>query len=99
MTDSDNTVTLDKPIQRAGQAIDAITLRKPTAGELRGLQLVAVLQMDVDALSVLIPRIATPTVHKPDVLQMDPADLTALGIVVSGFLQQKVVQQVVSQLQ
>lgn len=82
-------VELDRPIQRAGQAIAALQLRKPTAGELRGLSLVAVLQMDVDALATLLPRISTPTIHKPEALAMDPADLLACGIVVSGFLQQK----------
>lgn len=82
-------VPLDRPIQRAGQTIDTLQLRKPTAGELRTLSLVAVLQMDVDALATLLPRISTPVIHKPEVLAMDPADLLACGIVVAGFLQQK----------
>ncbi|MBX9612436.1 MAG: phage tail assembly protein [Burkholderiales bacterium] len=84
-----NTVHLDQPIRRDGQVIDILTLRKPAAGELRGLSLVAVLQMDVDALSNLLPRISNPTIHKPEVLAMDPADILAAGIVVAGFLQQK----------
>ncbi len=87
--DTANQVTLDRPIQRAGQTIDALQLRKPTAGELRGLSLVSVLQMDVDALATLLPRISAPVIHKPEVMAMDPADLLACGIVVSGFLQQK----------
>lgn len=89
MTTEANTVPLDQPIKREGQVIDAITLRKPAAGELRGLSLVSVLNMDVDALSALLPRISTPTIHKPEVLAMDPADILAAGIVVAGFLQQK----------
>lgn len=89
MTNEANTVPLDQPIKREGQVIDAITLRKPAAGELRGLSLVSVLNMDVDALSALLPRISTPTIHKPEVLAMDPADILAAGIVVAGFLQQK----------
>ncbi len=88
-TDPANTVTLDQPITRQGQTIPALNLRKPAAGELRGLSLVSVLQMDVDALAVLLPRITTPTVHKPEVLAMDPADMLAAGIVVAGFLQQR----------
>lgn len=82
-------IALDRPIQRAGQTIDALQLRKPTAGELRGLSLVNVLQMDVDALAALLPRISTPVIHKPEVMVMDPADLLACGIQVGGFLQQK----------
>lgn len=87
--DTADLVALDRPIQRAGQTIDALQLRKPTAGELRSLSLIAVLQMDVDALATLLPRISTPTIHRPEVMAMDPADLLACGIVVSGFLQQK----------
>lgn len=87
--DTADQVELDRPIQRAGQTITSVHLRKPTAGELRSLSLVAVLQMDVDALATLLPRISTPTIHKPEVMSMDPADLLACGIVVSGFLQQK----------
>lgn len=87
--DTPNLVVLDRPIQRAGQTIAALQLRKPTAGELRGLSLVAVLQMDVDALATLLPRISAPVIHKPEVMAMDPADLLECGIQVSGFLQQK----------
>ena len=87
--DTADLVVLDRSIQRAGQSIDALQLRKPTAGELRGLSLIAVLQMDIDALATLLPRISTPTIHKPEVMAMDPADLLACGIQVSGFLQQK----------
>ncbi len=89
LVNPDHQVTLDRPIQRAGQTIAALQLRKPTAGELRGLSLVAVLQMDVDAIATLLPRISAPTIHKPECLAMDPADLLACGIVVAGFLQQK----------
>ncbi len=88
-TQAPHTVDLDQPIQRQGQTIATLALRKPTAGELRGLSLVSVLQMDVDALATLLPRISTPTVHKPEVLAMDPADVLAAGIVVAGFLQQR----------
>lgn len=88
-TESADLIVLDRPIQRAGQTIAVLQLRKPTAGELRGLSLVSVLQMDVDALATLLPRISAPVIHKPEVMAMDPADLLACGIVVSGFLQQK----------
>jgi len=87
--DTEDQITLDRPIQRAGQTISALQLRKPTAGELRGLSLVNVLQMDVDAIATLLPRISVPTIHKLECLAMDPADLLACGIVVAGFLQQK----------
>lgn len=87
--ESADQIVLDRPIQRAGQTIASLQLRKPTAGELRGLSLVTVLQMDVDALATLLPRISTPLVHKPEVLAMDPADLLECGIKVAGFFQRK----------
>ena len=83
------TIHLDTPIVRDGQTIERIELRKPAAGELRGIVLLALLQMDVDAIASLLPRISTPMVTKPEALAMDPADLLAVGVEVAGFLQQK----------
>lgn len=42
-------ITLETPLQRGEQTINDITLRKPSAGELRGLSLVSLLQMEVTA--------------------------------------------------
>lgn len=83
------TVPLDTPIQRGEQKIESVTLRKPAAGELRGTSLTALLQMDVDALTVVLPRISEPALTQADVRKMDPADLVQLGGTVAGFLLQK----------
>jgi hypothetical protein len=81
------TITLDTPVLRdGGPAITSVTLRKPKAGELRGVSLAQLLQLDVDALQTVLPRITSPILHKPDVAQMDPADLVQIGTVVAGFL-------------
>lgn len=85
----DNTVTLDTPIRRGTTSIDSITLRKPNSGELRGVSLAELLQMDVNSLVKVVPRISTPTLTAVEVTSMDPADLFALGTKVSGFLLQK----------
>ena len=85
-TKDPNTVQLDTPIKRAGGNITHITLRKPTAGELRGVSLAELLQMKVDALQAVLPRITTPMLHKQDMASLDPADLVNLGTVVVGFL-------------
>ena len=81
-----NTVQLDTPIKRAGGNITHITLRKPTAGELRGVSLAELLQMKVDALQTVLPRITNPILHKQDMATLDPADLVNMGTVVVGFL-------------
>ncbi|MGR2709572.1 phage tail protein [Pseudomonas sp. IB20] len=85
----DNTVILDMPIRRGTSTIDSITLRKPNSGELRGVSLSELLQMDVNSLVKVVPRISSPTLTPIEVNSMDPADLFALGTKVSGFLLQK----------
>jgi hypothetical protein len=80
------TITLDTPIQRGDQTIIEVGLRKPSAGELRGVSLTDLLQLSVDALSLVLPRITTPTLLKHEIHAMDPADLVQLGGAVAGFL-------------
>jgi hypothetical protein len=80
------TVELDTPLQRGKQTIDAITVRKPLAGALRGVTLMDVMQMDVQALTKVLPRITDPALTEAEIRNMDPADLVQLGTVVSGFL-------------
>ena len=79
-------IPLDTPIQRNGQTITHVQVRKPNAGALRGLSLVEVLQMNVTALQALLPRVTEPPLLKAEVATMDPADLVALGTEVVGFL-------------
>ena len=80
------TVTLDNPLQRGDETIKKVTLRKPTAGEYRGTTMTAVYNMDPLALSVVIPRISSPTIHKQEFLAMDAEDAAALGGEVVNFL-------------
>lgn len=79
-------IELDTPITRKGGDVTTITLRKPKAGELRGLSLTDILQMDVNALGKLLPRISDPMLTEAEVQAMDPADLVQLGGEVAGFL-------------
>lgn len=74
------TVTLDTPIVRGEQTITKLELRRPKSGELRGIDIAALLQqMDYGAVERLLPRISTPTLTTADVAQLDPADLVAIG--------------------
>lgn len=82
-------ITLDTPIQRGDTTITDVQLRKPQSGELRGLNLADVLQMDVNALTKLLPRITTPSLTEAEVCNLDPADLLQLGSKVTGFLMTK----------
>lgn len=82
-------VKLDEPIKRGEQVIKEIELRRPRAGALRGLSLMNVANMEVATLIKLLPRISNPALTEHDVQNMDPADLTALGVEVASFLPQK----------
>ncbi|RQU48394.1 tape measure chaperone protein [Burkholderia phage Milagro] len=84
-----NTHTFDTPIVRGEQTITHVTLAKPSAGALRGTSLAALVNLDVDALRKVLPRISTPTLTEMDVTLMDPADLVALGGIFAGFLMPK----------
>jgi hypothetical protein len=88
-TPNPNTVTLDTPLTRGNQTITEVTLRKPSAGELRGTSLQALCNLDVDALSKVLPRITTPMLTDADVARMDPADLVQMGALFAGFLAPK----------
>ncbi|WP_062731901.1 phage tail assembly protein [Sphingobium abikonense] len=83
------TITLDAPIVRGEQTIETLQLRKPKSGELRGLSLVDLGQLKVDALTKLLPRIAMPVITEADAANMEPADLLACGAEIGSFLLQK----------
>jgi hypothetical protein len=79
-------VVLDTTIARGDTTITSVELRKPNAGELRGISLSDLLNMDVVALQKVIPRISKPMLTEADIQQMDPADLLQLGTEVASFL-------------
>lgn len=86
---NEETVALDTPIVRGEHSITSVSLRKPMAGELRGVSLIELMQMDVLALRKVLPRITTPSLTDIEIGRMDPADLVQCGVAVSGFLLQK----------
>ena len=55
------------------------------SGELRGLKLTDVLQMDVTAMITLLPRITSPAILPDEAASLDPVDLMALSAKVVGF--------------
>jgi len=83
------TVTLDAPIKRGEETITALTLRQPSAGELRGVSLLDLAQLDVTALHKVLPRITTPTLTEHDISRLCPADLLAIGAEMAGFFARK----------
>ncbi|MFC4256696.1 phage tail assembly protein [Altererythrobacter xixiisoli] len=90
------TITLDTPIQRGETTIETLQVRKPAAGELRGLSLSQLLNLDYGALEKLLPRITIPNLTALEVAALDPSDLTQLGTEVMDFLLPKATKAAVS---
>lgn len=86
---NEKTVTLDTPIQRGKTVIDSLVLRKPQSGALRGTRLQALMDMDVNAMMVVLPRVTTPALTQQEINEMDPADLLSLSVEVVYFLLKK----------
>lgn len=73
-------VTLSNPVTIDGESVSKINLRKPMVGDLRGLKLTNVLQMDVDALTRLLPRITNPPLNESQISsELEPDDFTELA--------------------
>lgn len=79
-------IPLEEPIKRGEDEITAVEIRKPNSGALRGVSLRELLDLDVNALIKVLPRISTPSLTEVEVAGMDPADLTTLGSEVVSFL-------------
>ena len=88
MTDKTNekAVTLETSIKRGDTDITSVTVRKPQAGALRGIRLQALMDMDVNALMAVLPRVTNPTLTMQEINEMDPADLLSLSVEVITFL-------------
>lgn len=82
-------VPLQTPIVRKAGTIDTVTIMRPRVGDMRGLLLAEILQMKVETIAKLLPRITVPTLIAAEVEDLDPADLVALSIEVAAFLAPK----------
>ncbi|QNH50180.1 phage tail assembly protein [Acinetobacter venetianus] len=79
------TIQFDYGFKRGESTIKEVTIRKPKTGALRGLTLSDLLQLDVNAIATLTPRITSPTMSTNDVYDLDPSDLTKIGKEIISF--------------
>ncbi|WP_223509150.1 phage tail assembly protein [Rahnella sp. GSA61A] len=86
---NENVVILEEPIKRGDTLITQIEIIKPNAGHLRGIGLAALANADVDALTVILPRITVPNLTAQDCKSLNLPDLIALAGKVIGFLSPK----------
>lgn len=92
-TTTPNTVTLEHPIRRADSTIETVTLRCPTAGELRGISLLELMNLNTDAIIKVLPRITAPALAEVELKQMRPADLVQMATEVVSFLVPKAAKE------
>ncbi|WP_024554772.1 phage tail assembly protein [Franconibacter helveticus 513] len=83
---TETTVTLDSPIVRGTTTITEIVVRKPNSGALRGARLQALMDMDVDSMMLVLPRVTTPSLTKAEVAMLEPGDLLQLSLELVSFL-------------
>lgn len=86
-------VLLDKPLKRGDTEITTITLRRPLGGALRGTSTRRLLDMEVDDVNTVLPRISEPALTPNDLAVMDGADILKLSSEVAAFLLPKAVKQ------
>ena len=83
------TVTLATPIVRGETTIATLNLRKPRAGELRGLSMQDVLTSDASALLKLIPRISDPPLTQNEADDLEVNDFSEIAGAIRGFFMTK----------
>ena len=88
---------LETGFQRGDETITKVTLRKPKAGELRGLNLQDLFQADVSAVLTLLPRISDPIMTPQECADLDPIDLMELGGAIKGFFMNKAMREMIGQ--
>lgn len=86
---TEKAIVLDTPIARGKEEITSVIIRKPQAGALRGTRLQALMDMDVNAMMTVLPRVTTPSLTAQEINEMDPADLVSLSVEVVTFLLKK----------
>ncbi len=80
-------ITLSEPIKRGETLITEIILRKPKAGELRGLSVQDLMTARATAVLDILPRIAMPPITQPEAENLEAEDLAACsGAIIDFFL-------------
>lgn len=78
-------ITLGSPITMGEKNVSEISLREPTAGELRGVKLLDLMQFEYSGFEALLPRITTPALSPGQVAALKPKDYLKLCAGVVAF--------------
>lgn len=96
-TDS-NVIALVEPLPRAGGDVATLTLRKPRAGELRGLKMTDLMNGDVGAVITLVPRISDPIIAAHEAENLCAEDIAEIAGTIVGFFMSPAQKQMVRKL-
>lgn len=83
------TITLEHPITRGETKIEKINLRKPKTGELRGMNMPDIINMNNDVMMKIIPRISDPVLIDDEVVGLEPEDFAQIVGAIRGFFYTK----------
>lgn len=78
-------ITMVEPIQRESGSIEKLTLRKPCAGELRGLKIGDLITGETTAVLTVLPRIVEPVLTPPEINGLSCEDLAEIAGTIAGF--------------
>ncbi|AXO13763.1 phage tail assembly protein [Thalassospira indica] len=71
--------TFVKPLPYGSEkTLDKTTIRRPLGGDLRGVKLIQLSELDANVLFGLLPRITSPALTEAHVQMMDPRDSVAI---------------------
>ncbi|OTP93147.1 hypothetical protein B6D16_08175 [Gilliamella apicola] len=79
-------ITLKTGITSGKSTINELTIRKPLTGDLRGVKLLEFIDLDIDSLAKVLPRITTPSIAEHEVFNLDLIDLSEITKEVINFL-------------
>lgn len=91
-------IELDNPIKRGETEIKSVQIRKPKAGDLRGVSLSELFDMKVDTVMAVLPRISSPTLTPHEISQLEVSDLFKFSVRLTALLLPEEAQQEVTQL-
>jgi hypothetical protein len=79
------TLKLYSSIVRGENQLTEITLFKPNVAAMRSVSLNALLNMQVDAIAEMLPRISDPKLLPVEIEKMDCVDLLQAGVMIASF--------------
>ena len=78
-------ITLLEPIERESGPVKELTLRKPRAGEMRGLSIKDLMNAETSAVITLTPRICDPFITDHEASMLSAEDFAEVAGTIVGF--------------